>query len=744
MKGIAHFWRNAVPVKRKSPGQRFKEVIESFIGAFIIIPTMLGLLFATLLLPTTVITRAATATATQAWDNIDVDLSILNTKTPSHVYFNDAAGNRIATFYAEDREEIDSLDEVSPILIDAVISTEDRRFFDGAAIDLIGTARAMVTGYGGASGIVQQQAKLLCAESGQCITGDTNDTAMKDRSIKRKVVELKYSAALIKEHTPEEILTSYFNSAYFGNGAYGIKSAARRYFSTTPDQLNLEQSAMLAGLLKSPSGYDPLVDMTAAINRRDTVLSVMVDNAKVTQEEIDPILSTEVTLAPTELPNGCDTSPYPYYCEAMRTEILNNEIFGTTLEEREAFFAFGGFTVTGAIDPTLQNILKTNLDTNFQGGDVVAAQAVVEAGTGKILAAYTTTNYADTQFDAVMNGQVQVGSAFKPIVAAAAYETGFDPTTKISGASPYTPASGNAPEGGFQNIFNSQFPDLTMADALGVSSNTFFIRLAEQIGTTQIADTAYKLGMRSMNPETRNVGETDLSLALGSFESTVVDMANINATLVANGLHCQPMLITAITNSETGEPVATISPDCNQAIKPATAKQVMDDIASTKKPGGTAEHLVLNSTDWRGKTGTTNDFGATWLAGSIPGLGSATWLGDMRGPAYPAKNVTAFGQFYDEPYGGDVAGRLWANAMDQIAVARGVSAYETETPIVKERILPDVVGLEATSALALLQAAGFNIENIEISGPGTVTSQSPQPGTTSWRIVTLETNGQTS
>lgn len=721
------------------PRVRTPGAVLRAVAAFLVVPVLIGVLLgAGMVAPSVAASRTVGATR-DAWASIPVDPAVLTTRLAGHTVLLDADGHRFADLYTEDRVPLPSLDDVSPHLVDAVLSVEDRGFFHDGALDPRGIARALVTGTGGGSGITQQYAKLLRAASA---TGDEARQAATEASLARKLVELRYAVALEEKMTKEEILLGYLNTAYFGNGAYGVGAAARRYFGTDAAHLSIAQSAMLAGLLQAPDAYDPTRHPEAAEDRRATALSMMVDNGVITRAEYEAALAEPIKATTNTLPSGCAASRYPYYCDWVKEVLLSDPAFGASADERLSAFQRGGIVVRTALVPSIQDALQANLKDNFASDTIAAAQSVVEPGTGHVLAMVQTTDYAHTQLNLNTGSTVQPGSAFKPITLAAALEGGFPIAATMSGDTPYVPASGSAPEGGFVNLGGVQYGDIDASTALKYSVNTWFVRLAERTGTQRIADMAYRLGMTSMDPATREVGDGDWSITLGAFETTPLDLANVYATLAASGRQCRALPIVAVETT-SGAKATAPDPRCTQAVSASVADTVVQALHSTQTSGGTASSLSVPGQSWVGKTGTTTNFGATWFAGATRRFASAVWLGDPASSATPVSGVWSFGTFFDTVYGADVAGPLWAASMRAMTAGTPDEPFPAPGPITADvRALPSVVGLDEAAARAALATAGVTrITTTPVDSdtpPGTVVSQTPAAGRAPTESATLE------
>ena len=670
------------------------------------------------------------------WNDIEVDLADLPTDLPGHVNVVDAAGNQYATFYSENRVALDTLDQINPVMIDAVLAVEDDGFYTHGPIDVMGTGRALVrnqlngTNQGGST-ITQQYVKNLRLTAAQ--THDEKTEAV-ESSIHRKIVELKWASKLEEVISKDEILLGYLNVANFGNGAYGVGAAAQFYFGVPASDLTLPQAALLTGILKSPTGYNPFTHPEAAANRRATVIARMVTAGRITPEEADQASATELGAVAHPLPNGCNASPYPYYCQWVKNILLSDPAFGEDDAARERNLFQGGFTVHTALDPADMAAAQGAVDAAFTHDNTAAAAiATVEPGTGRVSAIAQTRDWSQTQFIYPVQAQLQSGSTFKPITYAAALEQGFDPAATLSSSSGYKPAAMNAPAGGFTNVDGHDRGWIDVNTAMKYSVNTWFVRLVEKVGTQQIADVAYRLGMSSMDPATRRVGKADASITLGAFETTPLDMANVYATLAASGKKCRPLPITGVVDLQ-GNALPAPDPACEQVIDPAVANTVAAAMTTTFTPGGTADGLALDRPA-TGKTGTTNAFGATWFAGFTPQHATAVWVGDPRGPSHPLQNVVAFGQRHAQLFGSTVAGPVWQQAM--LAFSAGEPVVELASPgplTASGRAVPSVVGLSLPAAISALQEAGYEPTIAEktapVAGarPDVVARQSPGAG----------------
>jgi len=602
-----------------------------------------------------------------------------------------ADGSVLATLYYQNRVEV-PLDSIAPIMRQATIAVEDARFLDHKGVDFRGIVRALAanTSSGeiseGASTLTMQYVKNVLVN--QATSPEDLEAARGDNSA-RKIKEVRYALALEKRFTKGEILARYLNIAYFGSGAYGIEAAARRYFSKPAANLNLVEAATLAGIVQRPTAYDPLRNPQLSQERRNVVLSRMASLGYITTDQAQQAQAVPIraTLNPTEVANGCTSSYAPFFCDYVIQTIRSDETFGSTPEEREAFLRRGGYTITTTIDPAIQNAVTDVVNKTIPPTDAsgkAAAISMVEPGTGRILAmtqnrewgtsgkGKTTYNYNVNQD---MGGTIgmQAGSTFKIFTLAAALEAGISPNEYISSPSPAT----------FNNFVNcdtgavyepvtvrnsTTSGTLNMAQATAYSTNTYFMAIEERAGICRTVDIAESLGV------TLGSGDPLLrvpSFTLGTMEVSPLSVANAYATFAAHGRYCEPVSILEIRDRD-GASVPIPSGNCQQIL----SREVADGVTSMlvgvvdgNISGRTGSAMSLGDRPVAGKTGTTNESAAVWFAGYTPQVASAVWVGDPRGGfAFPMKQVTINGKYYNQVFGGTLPGPIWKEAM-QIASA---------------------------------------------------------------------------
>lgn len=714
--------------------------LGAFTGAVLLIALAAGSLAA----PVGKLGADTVSAAIGYWDSLPGELD-LDEALPQHTVLQDKHGKEFARFFSENRIDVD-LSSIAPTFTDALLATEDARFYEHGPVDPVGTIRAMLNNVRGAetqgaSGITQQLVKnLIVARSGE--TGAPAPT------LGTKLQELKYAAGLEQTLTKDQILEMYANTVYFGNNAYGIEAAAKVYFNTTAAKLTRTQGATLAGILRGPVLYDPFTNPEAAKSRRDTALSRLRATGVITGTELAEAAAEPLGITPGTLQNGCSSSVYPFYCALVRQELLADPAFGATAESRAEKLSRGGMILTTALDPAAMDSAQ-NAVTSALGNDNRAAlgTAVVEPGTGRIAAIAQNRDWGAGQGQTQIvyaTSQFQVGSSMKPITLATALEQGIPATTRLNADSPYRSVALDSPAGGFINYENISYGSVDARTAIKLSLNVYFIRLIERTGVLPVADMAAKLGITSL-PRTGPAAilGQEASLTLGSYEVSPLEMANAYAVFAAGGTACRPVAVTSAVRADSGEPLPAPNPDCHQAISPAVANTVADALQQPFTAGGTLGAMGgLPGRPAGAKTGTTNDFAANWIVGLVPQYATAVWLGDPRGGTqYPLNQVRAYGRDYYNLTGSEVAGPVWKDIMTRLTAGLPVvplpKADDAATSSSTARIIPDVRGLSVAEAATLLtqndlspEIAAATAAPSPVYARDVVVEQTPAPGST--------------
>ncbi|MFF2543059.1 transglycosylase domain-containing protein [Kitasatospora sp. NPDC058063] len=596
----------------------------------------------------------------------------------------DARGGTIATLYDRDRTVVPA-ERISPLVKTALVDIEDNRFYEHGAIDLKGVLRALDknassgTTAQGASTLTQQYVKnVFVEEAGD----DPQKVAEAQRqTVGRKIQELKYAIKVEETLSKDQILTNYLNITFFGEKAYGVEAAARRYFGVHTADLTLPQAALLAGLVQSPTGYDPVVNPTVAKERRDTVLRKMAAYGHITQEEARQAIDSPLGLNVQAPQQGCILAKQGegFFCDYVRDVVLTDPVFGKSAAERQAVWKRGGLQIRTTLDPGAQAALQASVTGHVDAGDRAAtAMSIVRPGTGEILAMGQSRPYGvdDKQHQTQINYNVPkamggglgfpTGSTFKPIVAAAALEGGIPAdrsyTTDYSMPWPaMTDCSGGRfPSAGqVHNDSQSLTGRFDMKSAMAQSVNTYFAKLEADTGLCSVAQMTNRLGI------TQQAGGEKLqvvpSMTLGSNDLTPLGTAAVYAAFAAHGTYCAPTAITSVTGPD-GKQLAVPQANCSAAMSAGTADTVSAMLKGVVEDG-TGRTAGLTGRDSAGKTGTTNDSRQVWFVGYTPEMAGATVVSDTDDPE-PLDGQRIGGTVVGQAFGGTLAGPIWRDAMD--------------------------------------------------------------------------------
>ncbi|MBT2440676.1 transglycosylase domain-containing protein [Streptomyces sp. ISL-36] len=667
--------------KRSGGGLTGTQQAAKFLG----VSVLSGAVLAGIALPAAGALGLAAKGTVEGFDEIPSNL-----KTPplsQRTTILDSQGGHLATVYSRDRKVV-PIEKISPYMQKAIVAIEDSRFYEHGAIDLKGVLRAINRNAQsggvaqGASTLTQQYVKNVFVEE----AGDDPEKVAQatQQTIGRKVRELKYAIQVEEELGKKKILENYLNITFFGQQAYGIEAAAQRYFSKPAADLKLEEAAMMAGLVQSPSRYDPVNDLQEATKRRNVVLQRMADVKDISQAEADRAKATPVKLKVKSPKNGCITAVdgAGFFCDYVRKTILNDPVFGKTVEERQKLWNLGGLTIRTTLDPRAQEAANAAAVAKINEDDKVAASVVqVQPGSGKILSMGQSRPYGldQKQHQTTLNLAVgskmggttygfQVGSTFKPITAAAALEKGLSPAQSFS-----TPWKINIPESAYTrcdgkqagyanweigNEMKSEEGTWDMTSALGKSINTYFAKLEQMAGLCETITMAKKMGYeRELGKKVEELP----SITLGAQESTPLDMAAVYATFANRGTYCTPVAIESITTA-AGKKLKVPQTECSRTMSERTADTINQMLKGVVEDG-TGTKAGLSDRDNAGKTGTTNDRKDAWFVGYTPNLSTAVWVGDDMGDKMSMYDITIGGEYYDKVCGGCLPGPIWRIAM---------------------------------------------------------------------------------
>ncbi|MGI8754185.1 MAG: transglycosylase domain-containing protein [Acidimicrobiales bacterium] len=562
---------------------------------------------------------------------------------PSTVYAADGT-TVLAVFHASARRLPVTFAQVSKILVNAVLDTEDARFYIHGGFDIPSTVRALASdtsaggGLQGGSTITQQLVKQTYLTS--------------QRKVSRKVKEAVLADRVEKHYTKDQILEAYLNTIYLGNGAYGVQAAASTYFNTDVGNLTVPEAALLAGLIQNPNGYDPILEPGAARTRRAEVLSRMVHYQTISQAQADTANATPLPTAVTAPGAPSPDATNNDYVREVESELLgsNSPLGGSYTDRYDALFE-GGLKIYTNLDTTLQSTAeqKSAADTPSNSQGFEEAEVTIDSSTGKVRA--LVGGATSSQYDIITQGTRQPGSGFKIFTLLAALEKGYNPTDTINGSSPCAidfptdhdlvnaPAHNDeGPGGGVQ----------TLLVATAQSTNCAYIRLAHEVGLPAVVEMAHRLGIAENIPPFP-------AIVIGATAVHPLEMAAAYATLSADGIYHRPTFIDHVLD-RTGATIYTGADPGHRVISSQVARQATQAFTGVLV-SGTAAGKGLGRPA-AGKTGTTENSDDAWFNGYTPSLETTVWMGAANGET-PMTDVGGLSSVF----GGTFPATTWQDIM---------------------------------------------------------------------------------
>ena len=576
-------------------------------------------------------------------------LSIIEPTSPTLIVARD--GTKLARLYNK-YDVYAPITDIPVVMRQAVIATEDERFYSHHGIDIRGIVRAALANYEheqitqGASTITQQLARRLFLSDRRTMT--------------RKIQEALLAIEIERDYSKDEILERYLNLVYFGAGAYGVQAAAHAYFGTDVSKLSLAQASMLAGLIAAPSLYSPYNNLPGAQERQRHVLDRMVANGYVTQAQADEAAAKKLTF--TGAPdNGIQSYRYPYFTTYVIAELVKQ--FGY-----ERIFR-GGLTVYTTLSPRLEDIAQKSVTAGVAAGASEGygmhqgAMVAEDPRSGEILAMVGGVGFSPkSQFNRAWQARRQPGSSFKGFVYSAAVDKGV-PVSSIYLDAPVTYAAGDGTDYKPQDDDHRYLGAITLRKAFELSRNIVAVRLANDIGIDTVVDYAHRMGI------TENL-EADLSLALGTAVVSPLDMVSGYSTIADGGIYTPPQAIRYITDQYGQIVVDNRYPQRRAVLSPGTA-YIMTTMMEGVIQEGTGYPNAIIGRPAAGKTGTTSDFRDAWFVGFVPQLAAAVWVGNDD-----------YSRMY-ESYGGNVPARTWSHFMKNALQGTAVQAFGPMPPDVE-------------------------------------------------------------
>jgi membrane peptidoglycan carboxypeptidase len=649
------------------------------VGGLIVLTLAAALVLAGIALPGVLLVGSATTTVAQSVRALPDGIDPGNPAQPSTIYASDGK-TRIATFYSEYRKAV-PLTQISKVMQQAIVAAEDRRFFEHGAVDTKGVLRAAAANLRdggvdqGASTLTMQYVRNVL-KSDQSATAAERKAATSD-TLSRKLQEVRYAANLEHTQTKEQILNSYLNIAYFGAGAYGIDTAALRYFSTPASKLTLPQAALLAGLVQSPDSYNPLArDQKAALSRRAYVLDSMKTMGVITAAQAKAATASKIGLKPrTFQTSGCTGVPaghddWGFFCDYFVRWWDQQAAFGKTTAQREAKLKTGGYRIIASLDTTAQaTALQQSLAVYDYSNPKALPIAAVQPGTGRVLAMAVNRHFgiptasnpdpSITVAPLISGGGglsgYQAGSTFKMFTLLAAVESGLPLNTVFDAPSQlpthWLDSGPNSCDGKYCPSNESpSFMDgpRTMWNGFGRSVNTYFVHLEEQIGAEKAVAMAQRLGITFRAPGDQQQVKDAVdwgSFTLGVADTTPLELAEAYATLGADGVHCSALPVVSIVGLDGKKVPGVADPQCKAVISPEIARAGVDAARCPvgqqsvfgRCDGGTATMVSgIVGRPVAGKTGSSQGNVTETFVGVTPQVAAA---GIAANPADPADAV---------------------------------------------------------------------------------------------------------
>lgn len=564
----------------------------------------------------------------------------------STLYFSDD-GTLIGESNSGQKRYWAKLEDISPDLVNATISIEDKNFFNHHGFDykrIAGAVIADIKAFAkvqGASTITQQYARNLFLEH--------------DKTWRRKLNEAFYTIRLEMNYSKNDILEGYLNTIYYGNGAYGVEAASQFYFGKKAADLNLAEASMLAGIPKGPSHYSPLSSMENAKRRQAIILTSMVKNGYITKNKADMAAQQKLTF--TGVHTTQKVKAAPYFQDAVKNALKNQ----LHLDERT--IALGGLKVYTTLNLRAQKAAEEQIKNYVSSSsEIQVALVAMNPKNGYVKAMVGGRDYEQSPFNRAVQAVRQPGSTIKPLLYYAALEQGFTPSSTMrsesttfhfdDGKADYTPHN-----------FNNKYAngEITLAQALAVSDNIYAVKTHLFLGEEVLAETAKKFGLSTKMAQVP-------SLALGTSGVRVIEMANAYSLFANGGKRVYPTLITRVEDYN-GKVIFERKAQIEKVLDPAKAyvmTQMMTGIFDQKLNGYakvTGSTIADDLTrPYAGKSGSTET--DSWMIGYSPQLVTAVWAGYDIGKPIELRPEKSF------------AKNIWAHFMEEVLQGKSVKAFK--------------------------------------------------------------------
>ncbi|MHB8280318.1 MAG: transglycosylase domain-containing protein, partial [Candidatus Humimicrobiaceae bacterium] len=564
-------------------------------------------------------------------------------------------GTLITEFHTEENREIVPFEKMSNYIKDAILAVEDKRFYDHQGVDYIRIIGAFIADV--KAGNKEQGASTITMQYIRNVYFAPEKTFM------RKINEAVMAIQLEKKYTKDKILEMYLNTIYFGVGTYGVEKASQAYFGISANDLNLQQAALLAALVKAPSIYNPYSDIKKAQDRRNLVLKLMYEQQRIDKEQYLNAISSPVELnKDTQLAEDEQQSQIaPYFIDYVKQQLYEKKF-----TDYDVFK--GGLRIYTTLDIGLQEKAENAIRTAFPQ-DPGSSYSLIstDPANGYIYALIGGKDYNTNKFNIATQGKRQPGSVFKVPVLMTSLNMNLSPNDKYNPNGPITINIPSGPDWTVENYGGTNYDTqaMTVVDATINSVNVVYAQLIMKVGAENVEKLCNDMGIEDIG--------SNPAIALGGLEEgiTPLDMSKIFSTLAANGYYREPVCILKITDS-SGNILYEYDPNKNE-----NNKQIMDASAAYNTTK-ILERVILEGTGKganigrpaAGKTGTTSDFRDAWFGGYSPELATVVWMGHMESnkPMEPieGRNLT----------GGSYPADIWREFMIAALKDRPIIQFE--------------------------------------------------------------------
>jgi penicillin-binding protein 1A len=617
---------------------------------------LLALLAVLFVLAATAFAYGAVVAVNQQLAGLDPFRQALKQQVDGYVYASDHHTILAVLRGSQSRVLVQSAD-ISPWMKQAIVATEDKRFYEHHGVDFRGMLRALWAdirhsgAVQGGSTITQQFVK--------------NELVGSQHTIARKLKEAVLAHELEQKWSKDTILTAYLNTIYFGNGAYGVERAARTYFGHSARKLTLPEAALLAGIPEDPSLYDPVAHPRAAAARRAVVLRLMLQQQIITPAQFRAAARTPLP-KPQDVHLSGVVGQAPYFGQYVKSQLLADRQIGP----KETYG--GGLRVYTTIDLNLQKLARAAIDKWLPSPDgPQAALVAIDPRNGAVLAMYGGRSFHESQFNLAVQGERQPGSSFKPFVLATALEQGIAPQSTFV-SKPVSIFLGDR-YWRVNNYEGEYLGPIDLTTAIAKSDNAVFAQLTKDVGPANVARTAHQMGI---------TGHLDpvFSIGLGTQSVNPLEMARAYATFANGGFRIdgkvfgdQPRVITKIQDVD-GRTIFDNTPVHRRVLSPVD-DELLTQLLEGVVTGGTGTAAALPGWTVAGKTGTTENYGDAWFVGYTPYLVTAVWVG------YPDKLRPMTTEFHGGPVaGGTYPALIWKAFMQPALQELGVQPTAFPSP----------------------------------------------------------------